>query len=271
MTYGLAPLKMVVFDWAGTMVDFGCRAPVLAIAKALTEVGLTVSETEIRADMGLAKLDHVHSLLARPGVAKMWESLHGRAPDECDVLRVYHRLEPLMVQAAAEAAELIPGAQSLFHALKSEGVKVSSTTGYTRAMMEPVLTRAAQQGYFPDLVTCAGETRSGRPGPLMMYRSCMELDVWPMQQVVKVDDAPIGIGEGLSAGAWTIGVAASGNAVGLSLKELQALSEEERAARIANGRQTLEAAGAHFVVDSVAHILPVLNHIAARIRAGARP
>jgi len=271
MSDGLAPLKMVVFDWAGTMVDFGCKAPVRAIAKALSEEGLTVGEAEIRADMGLAKIEHVRKLLANPVVAQVWEDRYGQPVGEDDVLRVYHRLEPLMVEAAAEAAVLIPGAQSLFQTLKSAGLRVASTTGYTRAMMEPVLARAAEQGYRPDLVTCAGETRAGRPSPLMMYRSCVELGIWPIEHVVKVDDAPAGIGEGLSAGAWTVGVAASGNGVGLSLAELQALPAAERRTRIDDGRRMLETAGAHFVVDTVADILPVLNHITVSTRAGAHP
>lgn len=267
----LSPLKMVVFDWAGTMVDFGCKAPVRAFAKALAEEGILVAEAEIRADMGLAKKDHVRCLLARPVVAKAWASRHGRPADEADVDRVYGRLEPLIGEAAAEAGELIPGAQAVCEALHGAGLKVGSTTGYTRAMMKPVLSRAAEQGYLPDLVTCAGETASGRPAPLMMYRTCVELGVWPMSLVVKVDDAASGIAEGLNAGAWTIGVAASGNGVGLSASELAELSPSDRAARIGASRIALEIVGAHYVIDVVADIVPVLVHIAARVRAGARP
>lgn len=271
MIGGLAPLAMVVFDWAGTMVDFGCKAPVQVIARALAEDGVAASEADIRADMGLAKLDHLRSLLAKPAVAQMWNERHGQPVQESDVIRIHDQLESLVVQAIAETSELIPGARAAYETLKSAGLKIASTTGYTRAMMEPVLARAAQQGYRPDLVTCSGETISGRPSPLMMYRSCLELNVWPMQHVVKVDDAPSGIGEGLAAGAWAIGVAASGNAVGLSQAEFQALSDQERTSRVGAGRHMLEAAGAHYVVDSVADILPVLNHIAARLRAGAHP
>ena len=89
--------------------------------------------------------------------------------------------------------------------------------------------------------------------------------------MVKVDDAPSGIAEGLNAGAWTIGVAASGNGVGLSLDELAALPPKDRATRIATSRHALQDAGAHYVVDTVADIIPVLHHIAARLRAGAQP
>jgi phosphonoacetaldehyde hydrolase len=267
----LSPLAMVVFDWAGTMVDFGCKAPVLALAKAFALEGLSIAESDLRADMGLAKMDHMRALLARPVVAEAWRAHKGQPADEGDVARIYKNLEGLITEAAAEASQLIAGAGTLVRTLRGYGLKIASTTGYTRSMMEAVLSRAAVQGYQPDLVTCAGDTLQGRPSPLMMYRSALELGVWPMRHVVKIDDAASGIGEGLAAGAWTVGLAASGNGVGLSEVELAALSASERQARIAHSRHVLEEAGAHYVVDTVADCLPILAHIAARLRAKAYP
>eukprot|EP01035_Chromulina_nebulosa_P000827 gene828-1121_t len=43
---------LVIFDWAGTMVDFGCRAPVEALLTAFGNHGVTLEETTARADMG---------------------------------------------------------------------------------------------------------------------------------------------------------------------------------------------------------------------------
>jgi phosphonoacetaldehyde hydrolase len=265
----LSPLKMVVFDWAGTMIDFGCKAPVNAMAVALAEEGLTAGEDVIRADMGLAKKDHVRCLLKR--LAADWTKLRGCSPEESDVERIHHRLEPLIAAAALDAAQLIPGAAETCAALRDGGLRVGSTTGYSFATMEPVIARAADQGYKPEAVMCAGDTVAGRPSPLMMYRLAADLGVWPMQHVVKVDDAASGIEEGLNAGAWCIGVAASGNGVGLSSDELEALSQSERLDRVAAARRKLELAGAHYVVDTVQDLLPVLHHVAARLNAGVHP
>ena len=152
------------------------------------------------------------------------------------------RLGPLMRDHAARAATLIPGARETFDQLRAAGLRVASSTGYTRDMMEPVLARAAEQGYVPEHVVCSGETPAGRPSPLMIYKACAELGVWPLSRVVKVDDAEVGIAEGKAAGVFTVGVA-SGNALGLSLEALQALPSSERASRIATARQTLLDAG----------------------------
>jgi phosphonoacetaldehyde hydrolase len=131
---------------------------------------------------------------------------------------------------------------------------LGSCTGYSRAMMTEILPRAAEQGYRPDALVCAGETAEGRPSPLMLWKNLVELGVWPLAACVKVDDAEVGIREGRAAGVWTVGVAASGNAVGLSREALAALAPEDRASRIAQARRRLSDAGAHVVIDTVADL-----------------
>jgi phosphonoacetaldehyde hydrolase len=164
-----------------------------------------------------------------------------------------------MREQAAAAATLIPGARQMFDQLRSRGIKVASSTGYTREMMAPVLARAAEQGYVPQHVVCAGETPAGRPAPLMIYKACAELGVWPVSRVVKVDDAEVGIAEGKAAGAFTVGVAATGNMLGLALEDLNALAATERAERIESARQQLRAAGADLVIESVADLISALD------------
>ena len=264
-------LKAVIFDWAGTVVDFGCVAPIEALVAAFAAEGVPVTAAEARRDMGRAKLDHVWALLDHPPVAARWRDAKGAAPTVTDRDRIYEALVPLMEAAATRHAVLIPGAAELVADLRREGVKIGSGTGYTREMMSGILPRAAEQGYAPDVVVCAGETPSGRPAPLMAWKAMVELDVWPAGACVKVDDAEVGIEEGRLAGCWTVGLSASGNGVGLSLADYQALAPDDRAARVARAAAALTAAGAHYVADSVADLRPVLDDIARRIAAGERP
>ena len=265
------PIKAVIFDWAGTMVDFGCMAPVEALVDAFAAQGVAITPAIARRDMGRAKRDHVAAILSDPAVAGAWTAAKGRAPaaDDCDA--VYQALEPLIAAAAARCTDLIPGAAALAADLANRGVKIGSGTGYTREMMAEILPRAAAQGYAPTVVVCAGETPSGRPAPLMTWKALIELDAWPAQACVKVDDATVGISEGRGAGCWTVGLSASGNGVGLSLHDFQALADTERMARVAAAAGELRAAGADYVVETVADIGPVLDIIAARIAAGERP
>jgi phosphonoacetaldehyde hydrolase len=258
---GLKAFDLVIFDWAGTMVDFGCRAPVAALLEAFASRGVNLDEAAVRADMGKAKADHVRALLARPDVAAAWTAAAGAAPGEGDVTALMADLGPLMREAAGDAAELIPGAAETVVALRANGLKVASSTGYTREMMAPVLVRAAQQGYAPDHLVCANETPEGRPSPLMIYKACAELGVWPLSRVVKVDDAEAGIAEGRAAGCFTVGVSASGNGLGLSLAALAALDPAERAARLAIAAASLKVSGADLVIETVADLIPALNGV----------
>jgi phosphonoacetaldehyde hydrolase len=246
--------SLVIFDWAGTMVDFGCLAPVQALKAAFARQGVTLEDEAARADMGKAKDAHVRALLDRSDVASAWVAARGVAPIETDVARIMADLGPLMRDAAEASAQLIPGALETVTRLQQAGMRIASSTGYTREMMQPVLARAAAQGYSPELVVCAGETPEGRPSPLMIYKACAELGVWPLSRVIKVDDAEAGVAEGKAAGCFTIGLTASGNGLGLSLADYQALSDPEREQRLAPVRAALLAAGADRVIDTVADL-----------------
>jgi len=265
------PIKAVVFDWAGTMVDFGCMAPVEALIEAFAAHGVALSAAAARRDMGRAKRDHVLAILADPSIAAAWVAAKGATPTTADGEAIYQALEPLIEAAATRCADLIPGAAAVASDLKDLGVRIGSGTGYTRQMMSGILPRAAAQGYAPQVVVCAGETPSGRPAPLMTWKALIALDAWPARACVKVDDATVGVEEGRLAGCWTIGLAASGNGVGLSLADYRALGEPDRRARVAAAADQLRSAGADYVIDTVADIRPVLEAIAARIAAGETP
>ena len=255
-------LKAVVFDWAGTMIDFGSRAPVLALCKVFAANGVELEESEARADMGLAKWDHIAAILRQPRVREAWTAQHGAEPDAAAVGRLFGAITPMMREAANECAVLIPGAAEVVRALRVAGVKIGSCTGYTREMMAGILPAAEVQGYAPDVLVCAGDTAQGRPSPLMLWKNLVELGAWPATACVKVDDAAVGIAEGRGAGVWTIGVAASGNSVGLSAEAFAALAPDDRSARIAAARTELEAAGAHLVINTVADLPAALTQLA---------
>ena len=261
------PVKAVVLDWAGTMVDFGCVAPVQALVEVFGEEDVALTDPEARADMGRAKIDHLRAILAAPAVADRWREAKGAAPNDADVERLYDRLQPAMQTAAARAARLIPGAAETAAELTALGVRIGSGTGYTREMMGPILSQAAAQGYTPEVVICAGESPAGRPAPFMTWQALIALEAWPASACIKVDDSVVGIEEGKYAGCWTVGLAASGNGVGLDLDAFHALPDAERRERIARSAAELEAAGADYVIDDISQLPAIVREIAHRIAA----
>lgn len=266
-----SPIKAFIFDWAGTMVDFGSLAPVRALQSVFALEGIDLTTAEARADMGMAKRAHITAILGREPMHSQWREIKGHDAGPADIDHLFDAIGPLMERAATECAVLIPGAADLVRTLRARGVKIGSGTGYSREMMAGILPAAAAQGYAPDLVVCAGETAEGRPSPLMTWKALVELGVWPARACVKIDDATVGIREGVEAGTWTIGVAASGNGTGLDLAEFTALSSQDRKTRVAASAGALRDAGADFVVNSVADIAALLPELETRITAGIHP
>jgi phosphonoacetaldehyde hydrolase len=88
----------------------------------------------------------------------------------------------------------------------------------------------------------------------MTYRNMERLGVYPPSAVVKIGDTVADIQEGLNAGAWSVGVTISGSEVGLSEEEWNGLSSAEQTAKRAKARQTLSAARAHAVIDTLAEL-----------------
>jgi len=265
------PVLGVVLDWAGTAVDYGCMGPTAVFRDAFAEFGVAVDMAEVRAFMGLKKIDHVRSMLGLDSVRAKWRAARGAEPGEADVLAVYERTEPLMLACIARHAEPIPGLLAVVEALRARGVKIGSSTGYTRSMMDILVPRAAEQGYAPDSVLCSTDVPAGRPYPYMCWQNAINLRVHPMEAMVKLGDTVTDIEEGLNAGMWTIGFTQSGNELGLPRAEAEALPPAELSSRLAVIEARFRAAGAHYVARGIWEALPLIDHIESRLARGERP
>ncbi len=258
-------LKAVIFDWAGTMVDFGSRAPVEAFRTLFAEFGAEIDEDEARAPMGLNKIDHIRALFAMPRVREAWQAANRRDADEAAVALMFARFRELDRDVVARFTDLIPGAADVAAKLRARGLRIGSTTGYNRDVMDAVLKAAEQQGYRPDNLVCADDLPIGRPTPMMVYKCFLDLQVWPASAVVKVDDTVPGLDEGRAAGCWTVGLSLSGNAAGISLDDLaQPMSPKVVEAR-ARAETRLRQACPDYVIDTVADLPAVLDAIERRL------
>ena len=264
-------LAAVVFDWAGTVVDFGSQAPMGAFVELFATEDVAITVADARVPMGLPKWQHIQALGRLPRVAEAWQRRHGRAMDDADVDRLYERFTPMNRAAVPRHAQLIEGVPTLMRELRARGLKIGSTTGYNREIMQVLAPLAAAQGFEPDNLVCAGDVAQNRPAPLGMYRCFLDLGVWPARRVVKVDDTVPGLLEGRHAGCWTVAVTVSGNETGLSAEAWHALPEAAQATRRAAAAARLAAAQPDYTIDTVADLPPVLDAIERRLAAGESP
>jgi phosphonoacetaldehyde hydrolase len=264
-------IKAVILDWAGTVVDFGSRAPMGAFVRAFAEFGVTIEVSDARGPMGMAKWDHIFAVGTAPAVAASWRARHGRDFAASDADAIFAVFEPMNAASVADHAAFIPGALDALATLRARGIRFGSTTGYTRPIMQRLLPVAAAAGYEPEVVVCAGDLPAGRPTPLMMWYAMARMGVHPASAVVKVDDTPVGIGEGVAAGTWTVGVALTGNICGLSEPEFSSLPSPEVNAIRARATADMHAAGADLVIDSIADLPGAIDEIERRMVGGGRP
>ena len=85
--------------------------------------------------------------------------------------RVYEVFVPINVAVAAATPTLMPGAAETVAALRERGLKIGSTTGYTRDIMARDPAGRGAPGLQPDCLVCTGDTPDGRPTPFMLYRA----------------------------------------------------------------------------------------------------
>ena len=264
-------LQAVLFDWAGTTMDYGCCAPAVVFIEVYKRQGLEITMAEAREPMGAHKKVHIRQVSQIPGVAERWQQVHGRPCTEDDVDVMFREFVPLQLACLADYADLIPGTLETVEACRGRGLKIGSTTGYMRDMMDLLETEAKQRGYEPDASVCATDVPAGRPAPWMCLRNAELLGVFPMESIVKVGDTLPDVAEGLNAGMWTIGLAKTGNEIGLTREQIDALDPQDCRQRVDRAYDRMYRAGAHYVVDGIADIMPCLDEIEHRLARGEQP
>lgn len=247
-------IKGLILDWAGTTIDYGSLAPVHVFMEVFLHFGIEITEKEARGPMGKAKRAHIADVLFLPRITDLWASIKGSRPTDKDVQAIYDDFLPLQKTILASSSKVIPGIPEAMDWCRARGIKIGSTTGYTRELMEVVIPEAARGGYSPEVVVCSDEVTEGRPKPWLNFRAAEFLGIYPMDQILVVDDTPLGILAGKNASCPTVAVSKTGNALGLSQSQVEKLDPIELERRIAEITKSFTDCGADFVVESVADL-----------------
>lgn len=265
------PIRLAIFDWAGTMVDYGCQAPVDAIVAGFRAKGIKLSMGTARMPMGMEKREHIKTVLGFAEVAKEWQKVYGQTVSKADIDEMYNDFASLLLQSIEAKSELLPGVLETVARLRKNGVKIGASTGYFTEAAEIVRQCAARNGYVPDFTICASEVPHGRPSPWLIFRTMEALNVYPPAAVVNVGDTPVDIGSALNAGVWAVGVAATGNQMGLTEEESQNLAPDDYNSRLENARDSLLNAGAHYVIDTMDQLPAVVDKINESLARREKP
>lgn len=238
-------IKAVIFDWAGTTVDFGCMAPVQAFVEVFKQYGIEPTMKEVREPMGMLKIDHIRTMLGMDRIRNLWAEKYGREPGEEDVKALYAIFEEKLLSILPDYSGLKPGVAETVDHLRRNGIRIGSTTGYNDKMMEIVVREAKKQGYEPDVwfsPDSAGQ--KGRPYPYMIFRNMEAMDIKKVRRVLKVGDTVSDIKEGRNAGVWSAGIVIGSSEMGLTEQEYNSLTPEEKKRKCQEVSDRFLAAGA---------------------------
>jgi len=266
-------VRALILDWSGTTADAYVLAPAVVFVAAFKNQGVEISMTEARGPMGLRKDLHIKALTEEPEIRERWKGVHGCYPDQGDVDRMFEDFVPMQLECLPTYTSLLPHVAEVTQQLQGEGVKIGSTTGFIRSMVDILEAAAKEQGYTPDASVAGDEVIHGaRPRPFMVYRNLDLLDVRPIQSVIKVDDTVSGVGEALAAGCWGVGIARYSNYMDInSLEEAETLGADEIQRRLEHTRQILRQSGAHYVIDTFDQIPQVVEDVNQRLARGETP
>ena len=266
-------VKGIVLDWSGTTADAYVLAPAVVFVEVFKKQEVEISMTEARGPMGLRKDLHIKALTEDPEIRGRWKSVHGNYPDQGDVDRMFADFVPMQLDCLRQYTTLLPHVAEVTQKFQKDGLKIGSTTGFVRSMVDILEEDARKQGYTPDASVAGDEVVNGaRPKPFMVYRNLDLMDVHPIQSVVKVDDTISGVGEALEAGCWGVGIARYSNYMDVdSLEQAESLPEEEIQRRLGLTREILRKAGAHYVIDTFDQLPEVIEDVNLRLSRGERP
>ncbi|MCR6544268.1 phosphonoacetaldehyde hydrolase [Dehalobacterium formicoaceticum] len=255
-------IEAVIFDWAGTTVDFGSFAPVQAFIEAFKQFGVTPTVEEVREPMGMPKWNHIETMMKMTRISEEWEKIHGKASTKEDVDTVYAASETSIMGILKDFAEPKPFVLQAIKDLRGRNIKVGSTTGYTDEMMSIVVPKAEENGYKPDFwCTPNAVNNVGRPYPYMIFKNFEALGLTDVSSVIKVGDTVADIKEGRNAGLISVGVIEGSSIMALSEGEFNALSQEEKNREYERVESVYKSCGADYIIKNMSELLPLIDSL----------
>ncbi len=266
-------VKALVLDWSGTLADAYVLAPAVVFVEVFEKQGVPISMEEARGPMGLRKDLHIKALTEDPAIAARWEAAKGKAPGQADVDAMFADFVPMQLDCLRKYTTLLPGIKDVCLGFQKQGIKLGASTGFVRSMVDILHADCQKQGLKLDATVAGDEVINGaRPAPHMVFRNLDLLNISDVRSVVKCDDTVTGVGEALNAGCWGVGLVRYSNYMNInSLDEEATLTEADMRRRLAHTRSVLEQSGAHYVVDSLVDLPPVIEDINARLARGEKP
>ena len=263
-------IECIIFDWAGTTVDYGCFAPVGAFIESFSKFGIEITLSEAREPMGMLKIDHIKAILDMPRVKELWFDKYKENHNGENVSSIYNEFESILFSSLEKYTDPIPEVIKTVNLLRSSNYKIGSTTGYTKEMIDIVAKESEKKGYKPDFIVSSDRVIKGRPYPYMIEENLKNFNIDNPKYAVKVGDTLVDIEEGVNAKVWSVGVIMGSSELGLSEKEIKKIDLDDLSIKKDLVRKKMFDKGADFVIDDISHLPNLIDLINEKLERGER-
>ena len=186
-------IKALMFDMDGVLFN---SMPFHAVSwcKAAKEYGLELTEPQVYMNEGRTGASTINELTMKT---------FGRAATEDEMEKIYARKSEIFNSCGV--AEPMQGAAKLLNSIKADGLKIVLVTGSGQKSLLDKLNRCFPGIFSPDNMVTAFDVKYGKPNPEPYLIGLKKAGVQANEAVV-VENAPLGVRAGVSAGVFTIAV-----------------------------------------------------------------
>ncbi len=248
-------IRLAIFDLGGTIVDKYSLTPFLSFKETLGNHGIRVSTQDIVGDMGMSKYTHIQKILHTH--KSDWNKIYNRDPSSDDIDNVYNDFLKVQKEKTKSTMTILPETKVVIDELQKSDIQIAVTTGFDQDTMILVHEKLTNHGiHIPEnlMISSTCMNIPGRPDPGMIHELTKRANINNNSQVVKIDDTPVGIKEGIYAGCWTIGVCRWSVHMGVEEpSQMHAIDEyhDFRLQKLSRAYRILKDAGAHYVVSDL--------------------
>lgn len=203
----LPPIKLLVFDMAGTTVNEG-GIVYKTLYNTIKDCDLDIKEDEISNWYGANKYEVLDHFLMKSNIVSSSQNkdkMRSELYNKFDTNLKHNYFSDNKLKLIND--EIPP----LFNKIREKDIKIALNTGYNKDIQEAIINKLDMKAFIDDYIS-SEEVSKGRPYPYMIYKLMERNKINSSSHVVKIGDSVNDILEGKNANCKaTIGVLSGAN------------------------------------------------------------